>query len=99
MLKIRLRRGGASHAPFYRIVVSDSLRTPRASTVEQIGHYDPKKNPPAVKIDPERFDYWVSKGAQLPPTGKSIRKKNKEGNWSNSCPVPWWPPPPRSGRH
>jgi small subunit ribosomal protein S16 len=77
MLKIRLRRGGASHAPFYRIVVSDSLRTPRASTVEQIGHYDPKKNPADVKIDRERVDYWVSKGAQLSPTVKSILKKNK----------------------
>ncbi|HEV8435859.1 MAG TPA: 30S ribosomal protein S16, partial [Thermoanaerobaculia bacterium] len=41
MLKIRLRRGGATHAPFYRIVVSDSQKTPSASTVEQIGHYDP----------------------------------------------------------
>ena len=45
MLKIRLRRGGASHAPFYRVVVSDSQRTPRASVVQQIGHYDPKKKP------------------------------------------------------
>ena len=77
MLKIRLRRGGASHAPFYRIVVSDSQRTPRASTVEQIGHYDPKKKPADVKIDRERVDYWVSKGAQLSPTVKSLLKKNK----------------------
>ena len=64
MLKIRLRRGGATHAPFYRIVVSDSLKTPSAATVEQIGHYDPKKNPADVKIDRERVDYWVSKGAK-----------------------------------
>ncbi|PYQ62017.1 MAG: 30S ribosomal protein S16 [Acidobacteria bacterium] len=78
MLKIRLRRGGASHAPFYRIVVSDSQRTPRASTVEQIGHYDPKKNPADVKIDRERVDYWVSKGAQLSPTVKSLLKKTKQ---------------------
>ena len=35
MLKIRLRRGGATHNPFYRIVVSDSLKTPAAATVEQ----------------------------------------------------------------
>ena len=77
MLKIRLRRGGASHAPFYRIVVSDSLRTPRAATVEQIGHYDPKKNPADFKIDRGRVDYWVSKGAQLSPTIKSLLKKMK----------------------
>jgi small subunit ribosomal protein S16 len=77
MLKIRLRRGGASHAPFYRIVVSDSLRTPSAATVEQIGHYDPKRNPADVKIDRARVEYWVSKGAQLSPTVKSIMKKQK----------------------
>jgi len=75
MLKIRLRRQGATHAPFYRVVVSDSLKTPSASTVEQIGHYDPKKNPADVKIDRERVDFWVSKGAQLSPTVKSLLKK------------------------
>ena len=77
MLKIRLRRGGATHAPFYRIVVSDSLKTPAAATVEQLGHYDPKKNPADVKIDRARVDYWVSKGAQLSPTVKSLLKKVK----------------------
>src|SRR3954451_20683984 len=75
MLKIRLRRGGATHAPFYRIVVSDSLKTPSAATVEQIGHYDPKKNPADVKIDRERVDYWVRKRAELSPTVKSLLKK------------------------
>ena len=68
MLKIRLRRQGATHAPFYRVVVSDSLKTPSAATIEQIGHYD-------VKIDRARVDYWVSKGAQLSPTVKSLIKK------------------------
>jgi small subunit ribosomal protein S16 len=75
MLKIRLRRQGATHAPFYRIVVSDSQKTPAASTVEQLGHYDPKKNPVDVKLDRERIDYWLSKGAQLSPTVKSLLKK------------------------
>ena len=77
MLKIRLRRGGATHAPFYRVGVSVSLRKPRASTGGQSGHYDPKKNPADVKIDRERVDYWVSKGAQLSPTVKSLLKKFK----------------------
>jgi ribosomal protein S16 len=77
MLKIRLRRGGATHSPFYRIVVSDSLKTPSARVLEQIGHYDPKKNPADVKIDRTRVEYWMSKGAQLSPTVKSIMKKDK----------------------
>jgi small subunit ribosomal protein S16 len=74
MLKIRLRRGGATHSPFYRIVVSDSLRTPGASVVEQIGHYHPARNPADMKIDRERVEFWISKGAQLSPTVKSILK-------------------------
>ena len=75
MLKIRLRRSGSTHAPFYRIVVSDSRLTPSSATVEQIGHYNPTKNPADVKIDKERVTFWVSKGAQLSPTVKSILKK------------------------
>jgi small subunit ribosomal protein S16 len=75
MLKIRLRRSGSTHAPFYRIVVSDSRLTPAAATVEQIGHYNPTKNPADVKIDKERVNFWVAKGAQLSPTVKSILKK------------------------
>lgn len=75
MLKIRLRRQGSAHAPFYRVVVSDSERTPRASTLEQIGVYDPTREPNVVRLDKARIDYWVSKGAQLSPTVKSLLKK------------------------
>jgi len=76
MLKIRLRRGGATHAPFYRVVVSDSRRTPRAATVEQIGTYDPTVTPEQFKVDRERVDYWVSKGAQLSDTVRTLLKKH-----------------------
>jgi small subunit ribosomal protein S16 len=75
MLKIRLRRQGSAHAPFYRIVVSDSERTPRAATLEQIGIYDPTKEPNVLKVDKERVQHWVSKGAQLSPTVRSLLKK------------------------
>jgi small subunit ribosomal protein S16 len=68
MLKIRLRRMGARNSPFYRVVVSDSRNVPTAAAVEEIGHYDPTKNPAQVSIDAERAQYWVSRGAQLSPT-------------------------------
>ena len=77
MLKIRLRRGGSSHAPYYRIVVSDSLKTPTASTVEQIGFYNPGKNPAEFDIDKGRVEYWTGKGARLSPTVKSLLKKKQ----------------------
>jgi small subunit ribosomal protein S16 len=75
MLKIRLRRGGAKHSPFYRIVVSDSLRTPAAATVEQVGSYDPKKNPAEVKLDKDRVTFWLGQGAKMSDTVASLMKK------------------------
>lgn len=72
MLKIRLRRMGARHSPFYRVVVSDSRNTPTASAVEEVGHYDPTRNPAQVTLDTERVRYWVERGAQLSPTVKKL---------------------------
>lgn len=75
MLKIRLRRMGARNRAFFRVVVSDSRNTPTASAVEEIGHYAPIANPPIVQIDRDRVDYWVSQGAQLSGTVKSLLRR------------------------
>jgi small subunit ribosomal protein S16 len=72
MLKIRLRRMGARNNPFYRVVVSDSRNVPTAAAVEEIGHYDPTKNPAQVQIDSARAQYWVARGAQLSPTVQKL---------------------------
>lgn len=68
MLMIRLRRMGARNAPYYRVVVSDSRQVPTASAVEEIGHYDPRRNPPEVVLDRARLDHWVSQGARMSAT-------------------------------
>ena len=78
MLTIRLRRMGARNNPFYRVVVSDSRNTPTAAAVEEIGHYDPTKNPAQVTIDAARADYWVGKGAQMSPTVKKLLAQAKK---------------------
>jgi small subunit ribosomal protein S16 len=72
MLKIRLRRMGARHSPFYRVVVSDSRNTPTASAVEELGHYNPTANPAEVKVDADRVRHWVAQGAQMSPTVKRL---------------------------
>lgn len=72
MLMIRLRRMGARNSPFFRVVVSDSRNTPTAAAVEEIGHYNPTKNPAEVVIDAERAQHWVSQGARLSPTVKKL---------------------------
>jgi len=63
MLKIRLRRVGGTNAPAYRIVVSDGRRVPRGKIVEELGHYDPTKNPPLLDFDRDKAKAWIAKGA------------------------------------
>ncbi len=64
MVRIRLRRVGAKKQPSYRVVVADQ-RTPRDGRfIENIGHYNPRTEPPTVKIDEERAKYWLSVGAR-----------------------------------
>ena len=75
MVKIRLRRMGAKKAPFYRIVVADS-RCPRDGRfIEEIGYYDPTKEPSVVKIDAEKAKQWLDNGAQPTDTVREILKK------------------------
>ena len=75
-VKIRLRRLGAKKAPFYRVVVADS-RVPRDGRfIEEIGYYDPTKNPAVVNIDGEKAKKWIANGAQPTDTVKALLKKN-----------------------
>ena len=70
--RIRLRRMGAKKAPFYRIVVADS-RSPRDGRfIEEIGYYDPTKNPSIIQIDGERAKYWMGMGAQPSETVRTL---------------------------
>lgn len=79
MLKIRLRRMGSRHRPFYRVVVSDSHKVPRSNALEEIGYYDPRQRPSVVKIDAERYDHWVGLGAKPSETvGRLIRKARSQ---------------------
>lgn len=73
--RIRLRRMGAKKAPFYRLIVADS-RTPRDGRfIEEIGYYDPTKNPVVLKINEEKALYWLKTGAQPSETVKSLLNK------------------------
>ena len=76
MVKIRLKRMGAKKAPFYRVVVADS-RDPRdGKFVEEIGYYNPLTEPADIKIDAEKADAWLKKGAQPTDTVKALLKKS-----------------------
>ena len=76
MVKIRLKRMGAHKKPFYRVVVADS-RTPRdGKFIEEIGTYDPLKNPAEIIIDNEAAERWLSQGAQPTDTVRALLKKS-----------------------
>ncbi len=75
MVKIRLRRDGAKKAPYYKVVVADS-RFPRDGRyIEEIGIYDPMKDPALIKIDVEKYDTWIKNGARPTDTVKSLYSK------------------------
>lgn len=74
-VKIRLRRMGAKKAPFYRIVVADGRYPRDGRFIEEIGYYDPTKEPNLVKIDAEKAKAWLQNGAQPTDTVRVILKK------------------------
>ncbi len=75
MVKIRLKRMGAKKKPFYRIVVADSRNARDGRFIEELGYYDPLKNPAEIKVNAERAEYWMSQGAQLTDTMRGLFKK------------------------
>ena len=75
-VKIRLKRIGAKKNPYYRVVVADS-RSPRdGKFIEEIGTYDPMKEPALVNIDADKAAAWLKNGAQPTETVKSLFVKN-----------------------
>ncbi len=71
---IRLRRMGAKKAPFYRIVVADSRYPRDGRFIEEVGYYDPTKEPSVIKIDEEKAKTWLANGAQPTDTVKALLK-------------------------
>lgn len=74
-VKIRLRRMGAKKAPFYRIVVADSRYPRDGRFIEEIGTYNPLKNPSEVVVNADKAKTWMQNGAQPTDTVKSLFKK------------------------
>jgi len=74
-VKIRLRRMGAKKSPFYRIVVADSRYPRDGRFIEEIGYFNPLKEPAEIKVDAEKVKTWIKNGAQPTDTVKALLKK------------------------
>ncbi len=66
MVTIRLSRGGAKKRPFYHVVVTDSRNRRDGRYIERVGFFNPvaKGQEERLRLDKERIEYWISKGAQ-----------------------------------
>jgi small subunit ribosomal protein S16 len=71
-IHIRLRRTGTTRKPAYRVVVADSRAARDGKFIEVLGHYNPLTNPPTIKIEVEKAQAWINKGAQPSNTVKNL---------------------------
>lgn len=73
--KIRLARAGAKKRPFYQVVVADERSRRDGRFIENMGTYDPTKNPAVFKLNAEKIQAWLNKGAQPTDTVRQLLKK------------------------
>ncbi len=75
-VKIRLSRKGRRGTSVYRVVVADKEYPRDGRVIEILGHYDPSSKPKVFKINREKLDKWVEKGAKCSDTIRTLLKKN-----------------------
>lgn len=80
MVSIRLTRCGKRHRPFYRIIAIDKSKPRDSRYLDLLGHYDPMPDESIVKIDLNKYDKWIKKGAKPTQTVKSLIKKVNTDN-------------------
>lgn len=71
-VRIRLQRKGRKKRPFYRVVVADRQDARDGRFIELVGTYDPLQDPPLVKLQDERIQHWIEKGATPSDTVRSL---------------------------
>jgi small subunit ribosomal protein S16 len=73
---IRLARFGAKKKPSYRVVIMEKERARNSRSIEVVGFYNPVSQPPQVKLDHDRIEYWLKNGAQPSETVSRLLKRN-----------------------
>ena len=80
MVVIRLTRQGTKHKPFYRVVATDKRRPRESRYIDLIGYYNPMRENPELKLDLDKYNEWIKKGAKPSDTVKSLIKKVTSDN-------------------
>jgi small subunit ribosomal protein S16 len=76
MVKIRLQRGGRTHRPVYTIVAANSRAARNGKFLEKLGQYNPNEEVTLSGVKVEEIKVWISKGAQITDTVRSLFKRN-----------------------
>lgn len=77
-ISIRLKKMGKKDQPFYRVVVADTLKKREGAYIENLGWYNPLQQGDNYLLKQDRIDYWVSQGARVSDTVKSLVRKNRK---------------------
>jgi small subunit ribosomal protein S16 len=87
-VRVRLTRVGSKKNPIWRVVVADQ-RSPRDGRfIETIGHYNPQTNPSTIRLDEERLQHWLARGAQPTGTVKQLVKAYAKGGGAAAVAAP-----------
>jgi small subunit ribosomal protein S16 len=78
LLAIRLTRKGAKKQPFFRVVVAEKQAKRDGRFVEILGYYNPLREPEELKLNRERIDYWIARGAQPSERVRSLIRKSEQ---------------------
>lgn len=78
MLAIRLMRMGAKKSPSYRVVVKEKLSKRDGAYVENVGFYNPTREPAEIRLKMERVNYWIGRGAQPTDTVRQLIRQHSK---------------------
>lgn len=88
MLAIRLMRMGAKKRPSYRIVVKEKLSKRDGAYLENLGFYNPTQQPAEVRLNADRVQYWLERGAQPTNTVRRLIRQNAGQKAETSAAAP-----------
>lgn len=78
-VRIRLRRIGRKKQPSYRLVVADSATPRDGAYLDAVGFYNPRLQPAELRLDLDRVDRWLSRGADMSDTVASLVRMARKG--------------------
>ncbi|HVF43440.1 MAG TPA: 30S ribosomal protein S16 [Pyrinomonadaceae bacterium] len=87
MLAIRLMRMGAKKSPSYRVVVKEKLSKRDGAYVENVGFYNPTREPAEVRLKMDRVNYWMARGAQPTDTVRQLIRRQAKAEAAEAQPA------------